>query len=256
MSSITNTISDILVLTQRNLIRYRRIPQLIIFSTVQPVMFLLLFNYVFGGALRLPPGQTDYINFLLPGIVVQSALFGSSQASVGIAEDMASGLIERLRSLPMAASAVIIGKVFADTLRNIFVVVIMVGVGFLLGFRFQDGVANGLLGVTLAILFGFAFSWIAVTVGLIVKNPEAALPAGFIWIFPLVFASAIFVPVETMPGWLQGFAKNQPVTKIVEAIRSFTAGGSHDAVLPSLLWIIGITLVFLFISIRLYRRAK
>lgn len=256
MNNIANFLSDIVVITERNLILYRRIPQLIVFSTVQPVMFLLLFNYVFGGALRLPPGQTHYINYLLPGIIVQSALFGSSQASVGVATDMSSGLIDRLRSLPMASSAVIIGKVLADTIRNIFVLLIMVGVGFLLGFRFQDGVLNGILGIYLAILFGFAFSWIAVCIGLLVRNPEAALPAGFLWIFPLVFASAIFVPVNTMPDWLRSFAENQPVTKVVEAIRSFTAGGSHDAVLPALVWIATITVVFFLFSIWLYRKAR
>lgn len=255
MNSIWNAISDVLVITDRNLIRYRRIPQLLIFSTIQPVMFLILFNYVFGGAIQ-QTGQTgNYIIFLLPGIIIQSALFGATQASVGIAEDMSSGLIDRLRSLPMARMAVLAGRVLADTIRNIFVVGVMLAVGFLLGFRFGDGVLNGLLGLSLAILFGFAFSWLAITIGLIVKNPEAALPAGFLWIFPLIFASGIFVPVQTMPEWLQTFALNQPVTKVVEAVRSFTIGGPHDSLLPALLWIFSITIVFFSLSVWLYRRS-
>lgn len=250
-----NAISDVLVITKLNLTRYRRIPQLLIFSTIQPVMFLVLFNYVFGGAIQL--GQKgDYISFLLPGIIVQSVLFGASQASVGIATDMSSGLIDRLRSLPIARFAVIAGRVLGDTVRNIFVVLIMVGVGHLLGFRFGDGLINGAIGILLAILFGFSFSWIAISVGLLVKDPETALPAGFIWIFPLVFASGIFVPVRSMPDWLQVFAKNQPVTKVAEAVRSYMSGGPHDTLVPALLWMAGITIVFSFVSIMLYRRTK
>jgi ABC transporter DrrB family efflux protein len=255
MNSLINTISDVLVITGVNLTRYRRIPQLLIFSTIQPVMFLVLFNYVFGGAIQI--GQKgDYINFLLPGIIVQSVLFGASQASVGIATDMSSGLIDRFRSLPIARLAVIAGRVLGDTVRNIFVVLIMLSVGYLLGFRFQDGLVNALIGISLAVLFGFAFSWIAVSVGLFVKDPETALPAGFIWIFPLVFASGIFVPVRTMPDWLQVFAKNQPVTKVAEAVRSYMIGGSHESLVPALLWMAGITIVFLSISVFLYRRTK
>ena len=256
MNSFINSLSDVIVITERNLIRYRRIPQLLIFSTIQPVMFLILFNYVFGGAIA-QTGQTGaYINFLLPGIIVQTALFGSNQASVAIAEDMASGLMDRLRSLPIARFAVIAGRVLADTIRNVFVVSLMVCVGFLLGFRFQNGIINGLTGLSLAVLFGFSFSWVAIAVGLLVRDPESALPAGFLWIFPLVFASGIFVPVQTMPDWLQVFARNQPVTKVAEAVRSFMAGGSDEAIVPALLWMLGITVVFLLMSIWLYRRAK
>ncbi len=258
INSIAFAISDVIVLTERNLIRYRRIPQLFIFSTIQPVMFLLLFNYVFGGAISLGGQSTDqYIKFLLPGIIIQTAVFGSSQASVGIAEDMKSGLVDRLRSLPIAGFAVIMGKVLADTIRNLIVVVIMVLVGFLLGFRFGDGLLNGILGIYLAVLFGFAFSWVSVAIGLLVKDPEAALPAGFLWIFPLVFASGIFVPVQTMPQWLQTFALNQPVTKAVEATRGLMLGGlTSDMLLAASLWIVGITAVFLTLSVWLYRRAR
>ncbi|MDP2671209.1 MAG: ABC transporter permease [bacterium] len=253
MNSFLNAVSDVLVITERNLIRYRRVPQLLIFSTIQPVMFLLLFNYVFGGAIQTDQAG-EYINFLLPGIIVQTVLFGASQASVGMAEDLSSGIMDRFRSLPIARFAVIAGRVLADTIRNIFVVLIMLAVGMLIGFRFGDGIANGLIGLYLAVLFGFAFSWISMSVGLLVRDPEAALPAGFLWIFPLVFASGIFVPVRTMPEWLQVFARNQPVTKVAEAVRSFMVGGPHDSLGPALLWMGGITLAFLTISIFLYRR--
>lgn len=250
--------SDILVITSRNLTRYRRVPQLLIFSTIQPVMFLLLFNYVFGGAIQLQ-GQAaneEYINFLLPGIIVQTVLFGASQASVGMAEDLSSGLMDRFRSLPIARFSVIAGRVLADTIRNIFVVLIMVFVGFLIGFRFGDGILNGMLGIYMAILFGFAFSWISMSVGLLVKDPEAALPAGFLWIFPLVFASDIFVPVQSMPEWLQKFAENQPVTKVAETVRVLMRGGTTDSFGPALLWMFGITVVFLAVSIFLYQRSS
>ncbi|MEX0616470.1 MAG: ABC transporter permease [Candidatus Woykebacteria bacterium] len=256
MNSISNAISDVLVITERNLIRYRRIPQLLIFSTIQPVMFLVLFNYVFGGAIS-QTGQTgNYINFLLPGIIVQTVLFGASQASVGMSADMASGIMDRFRSLPIARFSVIAGRVLADTIRNIFVVLIMLAVGLLLGFEFQNGIGNLIIGVLLAVLFGFSFTWISIAIGLMVKDPEAALPAGFLWIFPLVFASGIFVPVKTMPEWLQVFARNQPVTRVADAVRSYMIGGSHDSLVPALLWMGAITAVFIFLSIWFYRRAK
>ncbi|MEX0621481.1 MAG: ABC transporter permease [Candidatus Woykebacteria bacterium] len=254
MSSFVNGISDILVMTQRNLIRYRRVPQLLVFSTIQPVMFLLLFNYVFGGAIQ-QTGTGNYINFLLPGIIVQSVLFGASQASVGIATDMSSGLVDRLRSLPINRSAFISGRVLADTIRNLFVVTIMILVGMVIGFRFEDGFFSAFIAISLAIFFGFAFSWISVAIGLLVKDSESAQPAGFIWIFPLVFASSIFVPVQTMPEWLQVFARNQPVTKVAQAVRSFTAGGSHEALIPALVWMAAIAIVFLSVSVWLYRKS-
>ena len=255
MTDFTNGLSDILVITQRNLIRYRRLPQLVIFSTVQPIMFLLLFNYVFGGAIQ-QTGTGNYINFLLPGLIIQSVLFGGIQASVGISTDMSSGIVDRLRSLPISRIAFISGRVLADTIRNLFVVLIMIGVGFLIGFRFEAGIINAFIAVVLAVAFGFAFSWISVAIGLFVKNPEAAQPAGFIWIFPLVFASGVFVPVQTMPEWLQVFARNQPVTKITQTVRSFTAGGPHDALIPVLIWMSVITIVFLSLSVWLYRRSE
>lgn len=254
MNNFINTLSDILVITQRSLIRYRRLPQLLVFSTVQPVMFLLLFNYVFGGAIE-QTGTGNYINFLLPGLIIQAVLFGGIQVSVGIATDMSSGIVDRLRSLPISRAAFITGRVLADTIRNIFVVFIMIGVGFLIGFRFEDGFVSAVLAVALVISFGFAFAWISVAIGLFVKNPEAAQPAGFIWIFPLVFASSVFVPVQTMPEWLQVFARNQPVTKVAQAVRSFTTGSPSDALIPALIWMAALTIIFMSISVWLYRRS-
>ena len=246
-------VSDTLVMTRRNLLRYVRVPQLLVFSTVQPVIFVLLFAYVFGGAIRTP--GVDYINFLIPGILVQTVLFGATQATVGLAEDLSGGMVDRFRSLPMTRLAVLAGRTLADSVRNIFVVLIMIGVGYLIGFRFQDGLLSAALAVALVVLFGFAFSWISVLVGLFAKDPESAQVAGFIWVFPLVFASSAFVPVETMPGWLQAFAEVQPISVVVDAARALTLGGPTDTVWWALAWILGITAVFAPLAVARFRRS-
>jgi len=248
------TISDTLVITRRNLIHYRRQPQLIVFSTIQPVMFVLLFAFVFGGAISTPDG--DYINFLLPGILVQTVLFGSTQISVGLAEDLSKGMIDRFRSLPMARAAVLAGLTLAGSIRNVFVVFLMIIVGYIIGFRFQDGIVSALLGIGLVVLFGYAFSWIAALIGLTVKNAETAQVAGFIWLFPLVFASGIFVPTQTMPDGLRIFAENQPITAVVNAVRAFTLGGPKSDVWLALAWLTAIWVVFAFLAVRQYRRVS
>lgn len=247
------TILDIYVMTKRNLRRYLRLPQLLVFSTIQPVMFLLLFNYVFGGAMRMAAGG-QYLNFLLPGILVQMALFGSIQTGVGLAEDLSKGLIDRFKSLPMARSAVLAGRTLSDTLRNCFVVLLVSGLGMLLGFRFEQGWWYAAAALGLVLLFGFAFSWVAATIGLSVKNTETAQVAGFIWVFPLVFASSIFVPVETMPDWLQRFAKVSPVTVTANTIRGLTLTGSTGDLWYSLLWIAVILAIFVPLAVYLYRK--
>ena len=257
-------VHDGLVLTRRNLLRYLRIPTLLVFSTIQPVMFVLLFRYVFGGAItQLPPGAEAYVNFLMPGIFVQTAIFGSTQTGIGLAEDLNAGIIDRFRSLPMSRSAVLAGRTTADLFRNLFVVVLMTIVGYLAGFRFQQGLALGALVIGGAVLIGFAFSWISATMGLAIKNLEAVQASSFIWIFPLTFASSAFVPTETMPGWLQAFANNNPVTIWVNTLRAFTIGDVYlhylgetylGLVLRSALWIAGILAVFVPLSIRVYRR--
>jgi ABC transporter DrrB family efflux protein len=255
------------VITRRNTLRIIRLPQLLIFSTIQPVMFLLLFNYVFGGAISLGPtpgGQGEYINWLLPGILVQTVIFGATATALGLTEDLAAGVIDRFRSLPMARSAVLAGRTIADLVRNVFVDTLMLVVGFLMGWRFQQGFLNMVIGVAIALLFGYAFSWVFATIGLAAKTPEAAQTAGFLPIFPLVFASSAFVPVESMPGWLQAFAENQPVTIVVNTVRSLMiptealpALGLERGtlILQSLAWIVGIIAVFAPLAVRQYRRS-
>lgn len=250
-------VSDALIMTKRNLLRYLRLPNLLVFSTVQPVMFVLLFAYVFGGAIKgaLPPG-VKYIDFLMPGIFIQTVIFGSVQTGVGLSDDLAKGMIDRFRSLPMARSAVLAGRTLSDTVRNVFVVTLMTAVGTAIGFRFHGGFVPAVAGLGLAVLFGTAFSWISATIGMSVRDPEAAQAAGFVWIFPLVFASSAFVPVPTMPKWLQAFARNNPLSQTINAIRALTQGGPvFHALWIALAWIIGILLVFVPLAVRRYRNA-
>jgi ABC-2 type transport system permease protein/oleandomycin transport system permease protein len=249
----TAALSDGVVIARRNLRRIARTPQLLVFSTIQPVMFVLLFRYVFGGSIRVP--GVRYVDYLMPGIFVQTVLFGGASTAVGLSEDMSKGIVDRFRSLPMARSAVLVGRTVADLARNVFVVALMVVVGIAVGFRFHDGFAPGLGAVGLSLLFGFSFSWFFAYMGLTVTDPEAAQVAGFLPIFPLVFASGAFTPVKQMPGWLQAFANNQPVTHVVASVRALTQGGpvAHHLLL-ALLWMAGITAVFVPLSVRRYRR--
>jgi len=247
-------IADAVAVTGRNLRGIRRQPQLLVFSTIQPVMFVLLFNYVFGGAILLPPG-VEYINFLLPGIFAQTVAFGSTQTAVGLADDVGRGMIDRFRSLPMARSAVLAGRTLSDVARNLFVVLLMTLVGSLIGFRFQAGVVPAIGAVVLVVAFGFALSWVFAFVGMSVKGSESAQAASFVGIFPLVFASSIFVPTDSMPGWLQAFAKASPVTNTVNAVRAMALGGpTARPLLYSILWILGILAVFVPLAVSRYRR--
>ena len=249
-------LSDAAAMTRRNLLRYLRLPNLLVFSTIQPVMFVLLFAYVFGGAIKgaLPPG-VKYINFLMPGIFVQTVIFGSTQTGVGLADDLSRGMVDRFRSLPMARSAVLAGRTLSDTVRNVFVVVLITAVGSAIGFRFHGGFIPGLVGLAVAVFFGLAFSWISALIGMSVRDPEAAQAAGFIWIFPLVFASSVFVPVQSMPKWLQVFARNNPISHTANAIRALTQGGPvwHSLWL-AVAWIIAILVVFVPLSVNRYRQ--
>lgn len=248
-------LSDIFTMTKRNLLRYIRLPQLVIFSTIQPIMFLLLFTYVFGGAIKT--SSASYINYLIPGIIVQTVVFGAMQTGVGLADDLSKGMIDRFRSLPMARSAVLAGRTISETIRNIVTIALMVGVGYLAGFRFHQGIGEALLALSLTLLFGFAFSWISATIGILVKSVETAQVAGFIWVFPLVFASSIFVPIQSMPSWLQAFAKASPITVTVDTVRNAVAGAPLTPELwYSLLWIAGILLVFGQLAVYLYRKSN
>jgi ABC transporter DrrB family efflux protein len=251
---LTAAASDSLGVTWRNLIGLRRTPQLLIFATIQPVIFVLLFRYVFGGAITVPTGS--YVDFLIPGIFVQTAVFGAMGAAVGMAADLKTGLLERFRSLPMARSAVLAGRTTADLTRNVFVVALMSAVGFAVGFRVHTDALAFVAGMLLVLLFAYALSWVFVTVGLAVGDPETAQAAAFPVMAPLVFASSAFVPVESMPGWLQGFAEFQPVSVTASAVRALVLGGpTADYVLQSLAWSAGILLVFAPLAVRRYRRA-
>lgn len=267
-ASFTDAVMHTAIIAKRNILRIVRLPQLLFFSTVQPVMFLLLFTYVFGGAIELGipggDGSGQYINWLIPGILVQSAVFGATATSIGLTEDLGAGVIDRFRSLPMARSAVLSGRTLADLTRNTFVNCLMLFVGFLMGWRFEQGLWKMLIGLVVALLFGYSFSWVMATIGLAVKTPEAAQTAGFLPIFPLVFASSVFVPVQTMPDWLQVFAENQPITIVANTVRSLmvseeavTALGMSQGtlILQSLAWTAAIVAVFATLAVRQYKRA-
>ena len=263
---LSRTIQDIAIITRRNLLRNVRLPQLLVFATIQPVMFLLLFNYVFGGSIGESPVVAQfgsYINWLIPGIIIQTAVFGASQTAVGLTEDLQAGVIDRFRSLPMARSAVLAGRTLSDLARNASVSALMLIVGSLIGFRYGTSFVQLVIAFLIAMAFAFAFSWVMASVGLAVKDVETAQTASFIPLFPLVFASSVFVSVESLPDWLRVFADVQPVTVLVNTMRGLILG---EAALPAgttltatvtaaLAWIIGILLVFVPLSIRLYRRA-
>jgi ABC transporter DrrB family efflux protein len=246
-------ISDALVMTTRLLRQIPRIPDLLIFSTIQPIMFVVLFVYVFGGAIN-PPGM-KYVQFLLPGIFVQTIAFGGAATGIGLADDLQKGLVDRFRSLPMARSALLLGRTASDVVRNALTVVIMIVVGILTGFRFHGSALAVIAGLGLLLAFEFAFSWIGVLIGLTVKTVEAAQSGGFIWLFPLTFASSAFVPVETMPSWLRGFATHQPVTVTVNALRGWFNGTPvGSSAWQALAWIAGILVIAIPVAVNRYRR--
>ena len=249
-------IADALVLTRRNLIKYVRVPTLLMFSTIQPVMFMLLFTYVLGGAIGAATPGVAYIDFLTPGIFVQVSVFGSTVTGVALAEDMSKGLVDWFRSLPMSRSAVLAGRTTGDLIRNLFVVGLITIVASLIGFRFHAGIPKAALALLLAVFFGFSFSWISATIGLAVRDVESAQAAGFVWVFPLVFASSTFVPVITMPGWLQAFAEVNPITLTVDSIRALVLGGPVLTHLwKSVAWMAGILAVFIPLAVGRYRKA-
>jgi ABC transporter DrrB family efflux protein len=253
---LRSAVTDAAVVTGRNLRHFIRQPQLLIFSTVQPIMFVLLFAYVFGGAVEgsLPTG-VEYIDFLLPGIFVQSVAFRATQTAVGLSEDLERGVIDRFRSMPMARSAVLIGRTTADLVRNVLIIGLMTAVGYLIGFQFHAGLLNALACVAIVSAFGLALSWIFAFVALTVRGAEAAQSAGFVVIFPLVFASSVFVPVSTMPDWLQAFAEVSPVTLTADVARSYALDGGVPGSLPeAAAWIVGILVIFIPLCVWRYRR--
>jgi ABC transporter DrrB family efflux protein len=248
--------TDAGVVTARNLRHFIRQPQLLIFSTIQPIMFVLLFVYVFGGAVKgaLPKGVT-YADFLLPGIFVQSVAFRATQTAIGLAEDLDRGVVDRFRSMPMARSAVLLGRTVADLVRNVLIIALMIGVGYLVGFRFHAGVLQALASIAVVAAFGFALSWIFAFVALTVRGAEAAQAAGFVVIFPLVFASSVFVPVATMPGWLQSFSRASPVTLTANTARSYALkAGVPYSLGGAAVWVGGLLALFIPLCVWRYRR--
>jgi ABC transporter DrrB family efflux protein len=246
---------DSRVLTARQLRKTLRRPTYIVFSFIQPVILVLLFRYIFGGA--IDTGGTAYVNFLMPGIIVQTAIFGALVTGLGLAEDLSSGVVDRLRSLPMARSAVLLGRTAADLVMNVFTLTVMIAVGLLVGFR-PTGPAWQLGAAFLLVLaFSYVFSWISAWIGLTVRNPETAQSAGFVWVFPLTFASSAFVPVETMPGPVRTFAEHNPVTLVVDTVRGLTIGAPDPGgpAVQALLWLAGLLLIFVPVAVRAFRRA-
>ncbi len=257
---LSQALSDGLLLSRRSLITLTRVPTVFIFELVQPIMFVLLFRFIYANQFaHLPPGT--YVQFLMPGIFVQNALFQSTNTAIGLAEDLKSGMMDRFRSLPMVRSAVLAGRTTADVLKNSLLLAIVIGIGYLVGFSFQNGFLNAVGVFVLVIAVGFAFSWISACIGLALKQVEAVQAASFTWIFPVVFVSSAFVPVAGMATFLQPIARANPVTVWCNLARYLSNGPTgvptdtlEALVWKSVLWIVGILLVFAPIAIRLYRK--
>jgi ABC-2 type transport system permease protein/oleandomycin transport system permease protein len=247
-------VSDTLTLTSRNLINYTRIPEALFFSSVQPVMFVLLFRYVFGGAIHVT--GVSYVDYLIPGIFVQTIAFGAVSTAIGLAEDLQKGIVERFRALPMARSAVLAGRTVADLARNVVVALLITGVGYAVGFRVQTGVLPFIAGLALILFFAYALSWGFAVIGLTAPNSETAQVMSFPLLFPLTFASSAFVPVQSMPHWLHGFADYQPFSVVVFAARALMLGGpTATYVWQALAWSLGIIVVLAPLAVHRYRRS-
>ena len=254
MTALAYAASDTLVLAKRSILRIRRQPDLLIGFTVQPIMFVLLFVYVFGGAIDTEP--LDYVDFLIPGIIVQSMVFGGFVTALGLSEDLKKGLIDRFRSLPMWAPAVVSGRILADVGTNVVQLVVMFAVGIAVGFRFSTSIPEVAAGIALLLLFGYAFSWVFAFIGLSASSPEASNAYGFTILFPVTFVSSAFVPVESMPDWLQPIAEHNPFTTMVDAARALFVGTpAGNDVWLSVVWALAITAVFSVLSVWRYRRA-
>ena len=247
-------VRDTMAMVGRNLTAMRRVPQVLVFSLIQPVIFVFMFRYVFGGAIKIP--GRSYVDYLMPGIFAQTVSFGAINTAVGLAEDKGKGLLERLRSLPMSRAAVLGGRVLADTIRNVVIVVLMVLIGLAVGFRTHTNALAVIGGIALLVFFGLALASIFVFIGLSVANGEAAQAAAFPLLAPLTFASSAFVDPSTMPGWLEWWARRQPLSKTTEAVRALMLGGpTAGPVTAALLWSLAIMAVMAPLAITKYRRA-
>ena len=255
-SALAWVVADAWLLAKRALIHTWRVPDVLVFSAIQPVLFVLLFTFVFGGAIDVGPGL-HYVDYLMPGVFAQTVVFGAMLTRIGLAADKQNGLHDRFRSLPMTRSALLAGRTLSDLVRNAFVMLLMLAVGLAVGFRFHHtSVAAVIGGFAVLLLFSYAFSWISATIGMAVSNAEAAQSGGTIWVLPLVFASSAFAPVASMPGWLQAFARNQPVSVTIDASRALFQGGPVAGdVIASLAWSVGIIAVFGPLSVRTFRRS-
>jgi ABC-2 type transport system permease protein/oleandomycin transport system permease protein len=254
VTSLAYTVSDTIVIAKRNLLRVPRQPDLLLAYTIQPVIFIVLFVYVFGGAINTP--GFDYVDFLMPGIITQSIAFGGFVTAIGLNEDLRKGLIDRFRSLPMARSAVLAGRTLSDVALNMFSLVVMIAIGYVVGFNFDSPVYEVLLGIVLLLLFGYAFSWLFALMGMVASSPESAQSVGFLVIFPLTFASSAFVPPDTMPSWLEAFADVNPITIVVNAIRALWLDApAEDYVWQAFAWSFALIIVFAPLAVRAYRRA-
>lgn len=253
-SSLRWAVSDVLTMARRNLLAIVRIPTALVFTIIQPIMFVLLFRYVFGGVIKVPNGA--YVNFLIPGILVQTTIFGAVGTAIGLAEDLQRGLIERFRALPMARMAVLAGRTVSDLVRNVVVLIVITVVGIAVGFRPHGGVPDYIAGCLIMLLFAYCVSWGFAFIGLAAPNSETAQAISFPVIFPITFASAIFVPVSSMPGWLQPFAYHQPVSEVADAVRALMLGTPvGDSVWTSIAWSLGAIAVLGPLATARYRRA-
>jgi ABC-2 type transport system permease protein/oleandomycin transport system permease protein len=245
-------VRDIGGVTKRNLLHILRTPQMLVISAIQPAMLLVLFRYVLGGAIRVPGGH--YVDYVVPAVFLEAVLIGGMTTAISLAQDLKSGIIDRFRSLPMARSAVLAGRTLADLSRSLLSLAIMVVLGLAVGFRFHTAVPSVLAGLVLVVVFGYAFSWLYATIGLATKDPETAQVAGILPFFVLMFASNAVVPVASMPGWLQPFARDQPLSVTIAAVRVLLEGGpAAHWVWLSLAWSAGILAVFFSAALHLYR---
>jgi ABC-2 type transport system permease protein len=257
----TGATASTLVVAKRSLLKFLRTPQLIVLGTLQGALFLFIFRYVFGGAMSAD--GLSYVDFLVPGFITTMALFAGQNAAVGIAEDVDHGVLDRFRSLPIPRTSVLAGRALADMVMLVWTVAVMVGIGVAVGFRFHGSVAEGLLAFALVIAFGFAFEWVFVALGMASGNAQAAQNVGFM-VFPLTFVSSAYVPVESMPGWMQAVAEHQPVTYMVDAVRALCLGSSQAAEVLghsagyfigwSLAWTVVIVAVFAPLAVARFRR--
>jgi ABC transporter DrrB family efflux protein len=244
-----------LVLTQRNLRVTARTPELVVLSAVMPVMFVLLFRYVFGGTIHVP-GYSGYVDYLIPGVIVQTALFGGSSSAVGVAEDLSKGVTDRFRSLPTNRAAILASRTFADLVRLTYTMVLLIVVGMLVGFRFHNSVPSIAAAIAIALFFGYACSWLFTLVGLLVRNEESATLGSFLVAFPLVFAASTFTSPKFMPDGLRAFAEAQPVTQVADAVRALThgTGAAGPAALHAVAWSAGILVVAAALSTWRFRK--